>query len=366
MNSSKTTVVEPLTFAPLLKERVWGGERLAEFGFVLPRGTPIGEAWVLADLPESTPDGRSVVDHGHHRGRTLREVIAASPRSILGRARAAEEGGFPLLLKLLDARENLSVQVHPTAAYAKAHPGSHLKSEAWIVLDAAPGAVIYKGLHPDVDEARFRRDLADRKVVADLVAVPVKPGDCHYLPSGTCHALGAGILVAEVQTPSDTTFRVYDWDRTGPRQRALHIEESIECIFGPGSRHGEERGVWQARPGDRGATIQSAGFRTTRLCATPHFSIERIDAIAADDGRAGAPAARATLPLATDDAPVAWMVLDGSVTLAGGNDVRRLGRGRTVLIPAALRGWEAEFSPGASILRIEVPTASDRMIAERR
>lgn len=348
------TAVEPLTFAPIVKERVWGGRRLEEFGFTLPGAGDYGEAWTLADLPDAIHDGRSVVDAGSHRGRTLREVIADDPRAVLGRARLTREGGFPLLVKLLDARENLSVQVHPTPAYAKAHPGCHLKSEAWIVLDAEKGAVIYKGLKPGVDEARFRRSLASKCAVDDLVAIAARPGDCHYLPSGTCHALGAGILVAEVQTPSDTTFRVYDWDREGPRRRELHIEESMACIFGPSG---------EREHGGGGATIESEGFRTTRLCATEHFSIERI-ALRPDRRPHHADASR--LPVITDNAPVVWMVLEGEITLAGGNDVRRLGRGRTILMPAALRNWAADFAPGTTILRVEIPTASDRMIAGGR
>lgn len=348
--------VEPLTFAPLLKERVWGGRRLAEFGFELPKDTDVGEAWTLADLPDSTPDGRSTIDAGANRGRTLREVIADDPRAILGRARLTPEGGFPLLVKLLDARENLSVQVHPTPGYARAHPGCHLKSEAWVVLDAAEGAVIYKGLKPGVDEARFRADLAAKRAVGDLVAIPARPGDCHYLPSGTCHALGAGILVAEVQTPSDTTFRVYDWDRTGERRRELHVDESMACIFGP---CGEREHV------GGGATIESAGFRTTRLCSTEHFAIERIERRAVAGIGSGIETAldTARLPIVTDNAPVIWITLEGELALVGGNDVRRIGRGRTILMPAALRGWFADFAPGTTILRVEIPTASDRMIA---
>src|SRR5438105_11357547 len=118
------------------------------------------------------------------------------------------EGGFPLLIKYLDARENLSVQVHPDERYVARHPEAHLKSEAWVVIHAEPGAVIYKGVKPHVKPQDFAEHIRTNQVVDDLIAIEVKVGECHYLPSGTCHALGAGIVVAEIQTPSDTTFRV--------------------------------------------------------------------------------------------------------------------------------------------------------------
>ena len=123
--------------------------------------------------------------------------------------------------------DNLSVQVHPDDAYVRRHPEARLKSEAWHILDAQPGSVIYAGLKPGVDRDSFAQAIEDGTVVDKLVAIPAVPGECHYLPSGTCHALGAGVLVAEVQTPSDTTFRVWDWGRTS---RELHIEQALECI----------------------------------------------------------------------------------------------------------------------------------------
>lgn len=229
----------PLRFEPIYKEKVWGGRAFEKLGRALPgsASTGVGESWEIADLATTSVSGGggnaeySVVAEGPLKGKSIRELMQTYGEALLGEGvKPADDGGFPLLIKFLDAKENLSVQVHPSPEYAAAHPDAHLKSEAWYIIDAEPGAVIYKGLAPGVTPEQLRAALVtntDEAVVPLLNAIEVKPGDCHYLPSGTLHALGAGVLVAEVQTPSDTTFRVYDWGRT---DRELHIEQAMACI----------------------------------------------------------------------------------------------------------------------------------------
>lgn len=229
----------PLTFRPIYKEKVWGGRSLEKLGRRLPGDglAGIGESWELADLSTTSATGgggaaeHSVVADGPLKGKTIRELIQTYGEDLLGKGVApSDDGGFPLLIKFLDAKENLSVQVHPSPAYAAANPDAHLKSEAWYIVDAQPGAVIYKGLAPGTTPEMLRAAIeanTDAAVVPLLNAVPVRKGDCHYLPSGTLHALGAGVMVAEVQTPSDTTYRVYDWGRT---DRELHVEQAMACI----------------------------------------------------------------------------------------------------------------------------------------
>ncbi len=231
--------VGPILFEPILIPKVWGGNRLARFGKAVGR-EPIGESWELADLASTSASGagggaqRTRIRSGPLAGLTFGEALARWGDRLRPRSMLTREGAFPLLIKFLDARENLSVQVHPSPAYARAHPGAHLKTECWCVLDAAPGSVIYKGVRPGVTRRTFEAALrrGDGSGVVELLhAEPARAGECHNLPSGTCHALGAGVLVAEVQTPSDTTYRVYDWGRVG---RALHVDEALECIeFGP-------------------------------------------------------------------------------------------------------------------------------------
>jgi mannose-6-phosphate isomerase len=334
-------MLPPLLFQPILKNKVWGGRRLEALGKRLPPGALVGESWEVADLPHDVPDGRSIIMNGPLARRTLREALDAHEREILGHAKRSPEAGFPLLIKYLDARENLSVQVHPDAAYAARHPGAHLKSEAWVVIAAEPGAVIFKGVRPHVTREAFAQHIASGEVLDDLIAVPVKPGDCHYLPSGTCHALGAGILVAEVQTPSDTTFRVYDWGRQG--SRALHVEQALECIaFG--------RAVPEPRPSH---PVCVAGMATTNLVRTDFFEIERIDIASA-----------ATLPVITADQPVVWMVIagGGKIQCSGGEAVD-LPTGSTALMPASLRAASARLTAPTSLLRITLPSPARHMIA---
>lgn len=273
--------LSPLIFEPIFKEKVWGGRALERLGKALPAGKNIGESWELADLASTSADGggggaeRSRIAHGPLRGRTIADAVREWGAELLGSASLTPEGGFPLLVKFLDARENLSVQVHPSPAYAASHAGAHLKTESWYVLASLPGAVIYKGTRAGVTRAGFEAKLrAGASIVEDLIAVPVSAGELHHLPSGTCHALGAGVVVAEVQTPSDTTYRVYDWGRTG---RALHIDAALECIaFTPPAR---VEGV--RRP---------AGAREAELVRTPYYTA-REAALGAGESLVLAPAA---------------------------------------------------------------------------
>ena len=223
----------PLVLTPMLIPKVWGGRTLAALNKPLPPGEPIGESWELADLASTSKDGaggdsaRSMIANGEMRGLTLERAITAMGDNLMGDLRLTEQGGFPLLLKYLDARTNLSVQVHPSPEYAREHPGAHLKTESWYIVDAQPDAKLYIGVPEGTTHDELERAIRENTVADLLIEVPAKPGDCHTLPSGTLHALGGGVLVAEVQTPSDTTFRVYDWGREG---RRLHIDEAMPCI----------------------------------------------------------------------------------------------------------------------------------------
>jgi mannose-6-phosphate isomerase len=306
----------------------------------------IGESWELADLPETIPEGRSRIRNGELAGMTLHQAIARHRDLIVGDARLTAEGGFPLLIKYLDARENLSVQVHPDHAYVARHPDAHLKSEAWVVVKSRPHAVIYKGVKPKVTAEQFTEGIRAGTAVDDLNAVPVKPGDCHYLPSGTCHALGAGIVVAEIQTPSDTTFRVYDWGRTavpGNPARELHLDQAMQCI------HFGELLPPQRLPGP----IEVRGVRTTALAQTEYFQIERLDALT-----------MARFSIVTSGLPEVWMLISGSGRIEYPNAAAvELAAGTTVLIPAALTDATAVLARGSWALRIKLPSPLKGMIA---
>ena len=318
----------PLRFVPRFVEKIWGGRKLQTLlGKALPQNAPVGESWELYDFPPGLVEAgsswtSSVVAEGPLAGRSLHELLERFGPDLHGDVPLiTTEAGpqFPLLVKYLDAREDLSLQVHPDAAYAAAHPGAHLKTEAWYILQNEPGARIYKGVRTGVTRDRFAAALADDSVMDLVEAVEVKPGECHFLPSGTLHALGAGILVAEVQTPSDTTFRVFDFNRVEPatgRPRRLHVREALECIrFEPADPPQPRRHV--------------AGHFTTvsRLCACDFFTIEKVRF---SEG------IREKLPY---DQPVVWMMLQGECELSvGGVDTPTLlRRGDTALLPAAMK-----------------------------
>ena len=222
---------DAIVFRPLFMERVWGGRRLEELlGKPLPPGAVIGEAWEVVDRPEA----QSVVAGGEHEGRTLHDLWMGPDRARLFGARAAAAWGdrYPLLVKILDCEDTLSVQVHPPAAVA-ARLGGEPKTEMWVVVAARPGAHLFAGLRPGVTRAGFETALrAGEDVSALLQKVDSAAGDVMFLPSGRVHAIGAGNLIFEVQQNSDTTYRVFDFHRPGldGRPRELHVDESLASI----------------------------------------------------------------------------------------------------------------------------------------
>ena len=196
------------------------------FGRDTPRGKRIGESWELADLPED----KSKIVNGALAGQTLEAAIRKYPEEITGTKDFSLP--FPLLIKFLDCGEILSVQVHPDRATCKRMGKGDFKTECWYIISAAPGAVIYKGLKKGTTRKKFERAIKEGTVERMLNKVEVRVGECHYLPAGTTHAIGAGLLIAEIQTPSDTTYRVFDWNRVDEKgsPRPLHIEEALESI----------------------------------------------------------------------------------------------------------------------------------------
>ncbi len=219
----------PLAFRPRLHERPWGGRRLARYGKELPEGRPIGESWEVCDRPGE----QSVVMDGSRAGRTLHDLWTGPERTALFGGRAAGAGErFPLLVKLLDCASTLSVQVHPPPDVAP-DLGGDPKTEMWYLLDAEPGAHLFAGLRAGVTRAAFEADLRAGRDVSELLhRVDVGPGDVMFVPSGRVHALGAGCLVVEVQQNSDTTYRVFDFNRPGldGELRELHVPESLASI----------------------------------------------------------------------------------------------------------------------------------------
>jgi mannose-6-phosphate isomerase len=219
----------PLKFTPFLRPMVWGGRRLQTvLGKPLPDDRLYGESWEVSDHPLH----RSVVAAGPCEGKSVRELMESNALSLLGRP-PAPGGPFPWLVKFLDAADWLSVQVHPdTEAVKHLCPGEGSKTEAWFVVAASPGSRIYAGLLPGVDEKRLRQALENGTAARCLHSWEPRAGECVFLPAGTIHAVGGGVLIAEVQETSDATFRIYDWDRRDAqgKSRTLHMDQGLASI----------------------------------------------------------------------------------------------------------------------------------------
>ena len=257
----------PLRFEPIFKSMLWGGRRLPTFlNRQPPHDDPIGEAWVLSDV-----EGHSsrVVD-GPLAGVTLRDLLLREPARILG-STPAPHGRFPLLLKFIDSRQELSVQVHPNDEQAaRIGPGLFGKTEAWVILDACPDTSrIYSGVHPGVTAAHFRNALCEKTTPGLLHSYTPRSGDCVFLEAGTVHAIGANVLLFEVQQTSDITYRLYDWDRVDAKTgqpRQLHIEEGLACVdFASGQCHPVQPNA-----------VHREGVHEESLVDCRYFSLQRL------------------------------------------------------------------------------------------
>jgi mannose-6-phosphate isomerase len=338
---------------PVLVERIWGGRRLADIlGKTLPPDARIGESWELADHP----NGRSRVADGPLAGQTLREVLERHGLEILGRAPPARAWAarFGLLVKFIDASDRLSVQVHPDDAYASAHvPGPNTdaaresgKTECWIVIHAEPGAWLVSGLRPGTTRDRFA-EAARKGGLEELLAQrPVKAGDFVWVPAGTVHAIGPGIVLAEVQQNSDLTYRVYDWGRVGldGKPRQTHLREALECIrfAGDPARQGDAAAN-PAPAGGRGKTSDETGLVIDHLVDSAAFSLSRIVL----DRRPWAADTRGSC--------VALVVLAGKARLATGDGQTAIRAGDTILVPADAKEYALEQPERLTVLAAAPP-----------
>ncbi len=316
----------PLRFQPVFKRYLWGGRRL---GTVLKK--PIGpeedyaESWEISDHPS----GQSIVAEGPLKGTSLRQLMESRQEELIGRGFHFER--FPLLFKFLDCQRVLSVQVHPDDAQgAKLSPPDLGKTEAWIVLDATPGAVVYAGMKRGFDRDALAREVSRGTTELCLHKFEPQAGDCIFIPAGTVHALGAGLLVAEIMQASDTTFRLYDWNRVGPdgKPRPLHVQQSLATIdytAGP---------IDPVRP-------QPLRVGVERLVACDKFVLDRWKY---DETR--------EFSLTTDGRFRLLAVIAGSIVVAGDPASRPLVAGETMLIPASLGEVKVSVPSTAAVLEV--------------
>lgn len=318
----------PLTFHAVFKERVWGGRNLERlFEKTLPADRHIGESWEITDRPE----GVSVIANGPLAGKTLRWLMEHHRRDVLG-PRAAPAGAFPLLVKILDCVEKLSVQVHPPATVA-GRLGGEPKTEMWYVADATPEAELHVGLKAGITRDEFERRIRNGTVQECLHRIPVHTGDAMFLPSGRLHAIGGGNVIFEIQQNSDTTFRVFDWNRLGldGKPRELHLEQSLASIDFQDFEPSLIRSKYSRNP----------RFSVRYLVDDPLF---RVDVCRAKR--------RLRFHLRSDGAQILG-VLRGRLSLTAGTSRLEIKAGGFCLLPASLERVTCEPSAPVEFLHVQ-------------
>jgi mannose-6-phosphate isomerase len=329
----------PLIFRPIFKDRVWGGRKLADlYGKPLPEQVRIGESWEISDRPGDA----SVIVNGALAGKDLRWLMQNHASELLGGDSSALPTVFPLLIKILDAREKLSLQVHPPTSKAKAM-GGEPKTEMWYIADAGPTAELYVGIKRGVTREEFQDRIHTGGVSDCFHKVPVKAGDTMFLPSGRVHAIGANLVIFEIQQNSDTTYRVYDWNRAGldGKPRQLHIQESMASIdfddFEPRLVHAQtrRRGAVQAR----------------LLVSDPLFEVSECSLEAGAEW----------IPESGEMRIIG--VLKGTLTVRYGSLAEALPPGGFCLLPASVNPIHVHSPGGAQFLDIKAGNAGPHPVA---
>jgi mannose-6-phosphate isomerase len=320
----------PLFFTPVLKHYLWGGRNLQTLGRDLPDGQRIAESWEIS----SHEHGLTVVSNGPLAGKTLPQLLQIMGEDLVGSHNlwALKRGIFPLMIKLLDAEHRLSVQVHPDDEYALKHEGNELgKAEMWVVLDAKPAAAIIFGFSQETTSEEIRRVIAEGALEPYLNHIPVQAGDHVCVPPGTLHAILEGVLIAEIQQNSNTTYRVYDWNRVDVdgQPRALHVDQALDVI-----------NINQVRSNLPIAKIMEETHQLKReiLCRNPYFTTERIiakQALAFSGNCDGS-----SLEI--------WGVISGEAHIAGFT----LNKVQFCLLPAAMGNYSLQAQPGTVLLRV--------------
>lgn len=318
----------PLLFKPVLKDYIWGGRNLAtKLGRPLPDGN-IAESWEIS----GHKDGTTVVENGRFAGKLLTEVHEELGLDLIGTHNewAQARNKFPLLIKILDANRALSVQVHPEDDYALANEGNELgKTEMWVVLDAKPDASVILGVTEGTTPEAFRQAITDGKLEPFLHHIPVKAGDVVCVPAGSLHAIMDGLLIAEIQQNSNTTYRVYDWNRLqNGKPRDLHIDKAMDVI-------NFDQVAPQLCPPE--VFADENGVKRAVLCSNRYFTTERVE-ISAGASFSGECNGR-SLEI--------WGVIDGSAQV---NEVE-ISAVQFTLLPAALGKFTVQAPAGATLLR---------------
>ena len=305
----------PIKLKPAFKDYLWGGTRLRDdFGKDCDFDK-IAESWELS----CHKDGNSVVADGEFAGLTLAQYIEKEGKSVLG-TNCEKFENFPILIKLIDAKDNLSVQVHPNNEYAQRVEGEYGKTEMWYVVDCDEGASLLYGFKHNITKEEFRERIENNTLLEVTNSVPVKKGDVFFIEAGTLHAIGKGILIAEIQQNSNTTYRIYDYGRVGAdgKPRQLHIDKAVDVT-----------NLCPAKPYPQSEPVDMGGWTKKRLAKCEYFTVDVINV----DTSAALEADKSSF--------VNILVLDGGCVLSSdGNDAVELKKGDSVFIPAGLGKFE--------------------------
>ena len=318
----------PIKLKPAFKDYLWGGTRLRDnFGKDCDFDK-IAESWELS----CHKDGNSVVADGEFAGLTLAQYIEKEGKSVLG-TNCEKFENFPILIKLIDAKDNLSVQVHPNNEYAQRVEGEYGKTEMWYVVDCDEGASLLYGFKHNITKEEFRERIENNTLLEVTNSVPVKKGDVFFIEAGTLHAIGKGILIAEIQQNSNTTYRIYDYGRVGAdgKPRQLHIDKAVDVT-----------NLCPAKPYPQSEPVDMGGWTKKRLAKCEYFTVDVINV----DTSAALEADKSSF--------VNILVLDGGCVLSSeGNDAVELKKGDSVFIPAGLGKFELTGKCSAVMTHID-------------
>ncbi len=316
----------PLRFKPILKERIWGGSKLGDKLGKPTTGSQIGESWEISAVPENV----SEITNGAYSGNSLDKLIELYPEALLGQSVLSRFGKtFPLLIKIIDASADLSIQVHPDDRLAKERHNSFGKTEMWYVMDADPGARLLIDFNQHITPEGLKKRLANSTLMDVMNQEEVQEGDTFFIKAGKIHAVGAGVLMAEIQQNSDITYRVYDYDREDMQgnKRELHTEQALDAI---------DFSLKQ----DFKVTYDQKENSSNPMVSSPYFTTQYLPI-----------KGQVSLDLSDREAFSILMVVEGSVDLKTTLEDFTLNMGETCLIPAALDSVKLE-SEGAKLLEV--------------
>lgn len=305
-----------IRLTPACKDYPWGGALLREKYGVNSDLEPLAEAWVLS----CHPDGESIIAEGEHQGQRLSGYAAQYGANFWG-TKCEEFGGLPLLIKLIDAKTNLSIQVHPDNAYALEHEHQYGKTEMWYVMEAAPDAYLYYGLKKSVTKGELSKSITDGTIIDLLRAVPVHAGDLFFIPAGTIHAICGGTVIAEIQQNSNVTYRVFDYNRIGKdgKKRQLHVQQALDVVnLNPTPLK------WDFGP---------------HLATCPYFTVDKVVGPARG--------------ICSEESFVSILIVKGQGTVSCAGECAPTKQGDSFVLPAGSGGWAIDGNCEALVTQLE-------------